>query len=352
MLLVAGLLFGSTLKAQNVLLSEDFELQSFYNKFDSVDVLPGNVLDTMWYRMDADYIPDASTTGTRPDGYFAIQPFSPVDRYPTIYGGTPPDSNTVIAANSWNNFGDDPQGLESNWMVTCNVKLGTHDTLFWKSAPFQTPRYCDGYEVLLSTTDNNDFSFTHVLFTASEMTGTPGTDPDTTYTDFTFSPASGFIHGFDGTYIDPAGTTAPVSHHGRLYPFSVPLDTYGNKNVFIAFHHNSHDDNLISFDDVMIRGDASNPNAGIEENHNVLGVAVYPNPASDYVQVNYILTADADAVISVYDVTGKLVSSQTNGTQSQGRHFAHINTSDLAKGFYTVNVKTATASSNTKLIVR
>ncbi|MGZ4035735.1 MAG: T9SS type A sorting domain-containing protein [Bacteroidia bacterium] len=36
----------------------------------------------------------------------------------------------------------------------------------------------------------------------------------------------------------------------------------------------------------------------------------------------------------------------------QGRHFAHINTSGLSAGFYTVSVKTQNAQSVTKLIVR
>jgi hypothetical protein len=350
-LFAAAMFAGTAVKAQTVILSEDFELNSFYNKLDSIDVLPGNVIDTMWYSMDADYIPDGSGAN-RPDGYFPLTPFSPVDQYPTIYGGTPPDSNTVIGANSWNNNGDGPAGLESNWLVTCNIKLGTADTLFWKSAPRQTPRYCDGYEVLLSTTDNNDFSFTNVLFTAAEMTGTPPSGIDTNYADYTFSPPSGFVHGLDGTYIDPAGTSN--AYEGRLRPFSVPLNAYANKNVFIAFHHNSHDDNLIEFDDVMVRGTPSNPNAGIDENNFSLGMSMYPNPVSSNatVNLNYTVATDANVDILIYDVAGKLVGKTEGGNQSRGRHFATINTDGLAKGFYTVKIATSAGQQSMKLIVK
>ncbi|MGZ4035919.1 MAG: hypothetical protein ACXVP4_13740, partial [Bacteroidia bacterium] len=149
-ILLAFLLTGtSIIKAQDTLIFEDFELNKFYAHKDSVDVLPGNTTDTMWYSCDMDMLADGSTTGTRPNGWFAIQPFSVVDQYQTIYGtpGTP-DTNTVLSANSWNNLGD-VSGAENNWLVTPSIKLGTHDTLFWKSAPFQTPRYLDGYEVLL-----------------------------------------------------------------------------------------------------------------------------------------------------------------------------------------------------------
>jgi len=351
--LFAALLTGTAVKAQTVILSEDFELNAFYNKLDSVDLLPGNVMDTMWYSVDEDYIPDASGSN-RPDGYFASNPFSAVDHYPTIYGGTPPDSNTVLAANSWNNNGDGAGGMESNWLVTCNIKLGAADTLFWKSAPRQTPRYVDGYEVLLSTTDNNDFSFTNVLFTAAEMNGSPATDPDTVYADYTFIPAGAFIHGQDGTYIDIASTGTAVSHAGRLRPFSVPLNAYANKNVFIAFHHNSHDDNLISFDDVMVRGTPSNPNAGIDETNFSLGMSMYPNPVSDNTTVNLNYTVSTDAVVNImiYDVAGKLVGKTEGGSQARGRHFATISTSGLAKGFYTVRIETTAGQQSMKLIVK
>ena len=103
----------------------------------------------------------------------------------------------------------------------------------------------------------------------------------------------------------------------------------------------------------MIRGTASNPSASVgDKTINPLGLSVFPNPASEDVQVNYVLASDAVVTINMYDLAGKLVSSVSNGTQMQGRHFAHINTSALAQGFYTVNVIAGNTSSNTKLIVR
>lgn len=366
MLLTALLLTGSFAKAQDTLLYEDFETIRFYdttlidcNVLGSIP--PGNVIDANWYSWDSDGLPDAHTGGgaVRPDGYYASYPFSPVDLYPTIYGGTPPDSNTVISAGSWTN---DP-GAEANWLITSNIKLGAHDTLFWKSAPLQTPRYLDGYQVLLSQTNNSDntsSAFSTVLFNAAEMTGTPfggSTGTSVTFSDFTFAATAtggptAFVHGQDGTYMDAAGTTAPISRRGQLRPFSVPLDAYANKNVFIAFYHNTHDDNAISFDDVMVRGTPSNPLAGIIEASNVLELNLFPNPATDNVQVNYNLTAETTVTINIYDVAGKLVASDSKGEQAQGRHFANINSSEFAKGFYTVKVVTSLGQSTSKLIVR
>ncbi len=351
-LFASFLLVGTAAIAQDTLLFEDFELANFYNNILVSGTPPlGVAADTSWYSWDSDATPDESG-GARPDGWFAIKPISTNDQYVTNYGTlAAPDTNTVIAANSWTNT----TTRESNWLITKNIILGAHDTLFWKSAPAQTPRYTDGYQVLLSTTTNADniTAFSNILFNAAEMTGTPGSD--STYSTFTFAatgtggPAA-FVHGLDGTYVDYAGTTAPISRRGRLRPFSVPLDAYANQNVFIAFLHNSMDDNLISLDDVMIRGTASS--AGVNESSNVLELAVFPNPASDNLQVNYNLTSGTNVTINVYDVTGKLISSVPNGYQAQGRYFAHINVGDLAKGFYTVNITTAIGSSTTKLLVK
>lgn len=343
-LLSMFLLTGTFVKAQDTLLFEDFELTRFYDTLlidaNVSGILPGSVTDDPnWYSVDSDGDTDGSG-GSRPDGWFALQPFSVVDQYETVYGGTPPDTNTVLGTNSWTTS----LLPQQNWLITSSVQLGSADTLFWKSAPRQTPRYLDGYQVRLSTTTNTDnFSnFSNILFDAAQMT-VLGTD--TTYSTYTFS--TGFVHGQDGTYIDYAGTSN--SHQGQLRQFSAPLNAYANQKVYIAFIGNSTDDNLISIDDVMIRGTLYN---SINENKNDLSLNLFPNPATDNVQVNYTLSSESMVTINLYDVTGKLVATESKGEQAQGRHFAHINTSDLAKGFYTVNVVTSFGASTSKLIVR
>lgn len=353
-LLACSLFLGTFIKAQDTLLFENFETTAFYTNLDSVDLLPGFTADSLWYSCDMDMIPDGSGSN-RANGWFPVRPFAKIDEYQTGYQDSNgnPDTNTAIGANSWNNNGDGSAGLESNWLVTPSVTLGTHDTLFWKSAPSQTPRYLDGYEVLLSTTTNEDVQFTHVLFTAAEMTGTP-TAGDTIFSNFTFAPAGAFVHGQDGTYIQtPASSTDPAkpSYSGQLRPFSVPLDTYANQIVYIAFHHNSHDDNLISLDDVMIRG-TLNPNIGIKEQSNNLDLNIFPNPAGENAQLNFELTAETNIIITVYDVTGQMVYSQNEGNLTHGRHFANINTSTLSKGFYSVTVKSNNGFSAVKMIVK
>jgi hypothetical protein len=323
-------------KAQDTLVYESFNFQSFFdNIIDDIVPPPGVTPDALWYSYDEDGLSDGSGTGTRPGGWFAVQPFSDMDTL----------DNAAIGANSWFTS----PAAASNWLISPSFTLRSNDTLFWRSAPSQTPRYLDGYKVYISTTTNDNLSFLGaggaLLFTAAEMTALGS---DTTFSTYSFS--SGFVHGQDGTYIDFATTSAPILHNGQLRPFNVPLTAYAGQTVFIAFHQDSFDDNLISIDDFMIRG--SSVAAGVEENTSEIGLNVFPNPSADQAQVSYNLSAETAVTISIFDVTGKLISSENKGTQAAGRHFSAINTAAMADGFYTVSVQTESSRSTTKMIVK
>jgi len=324
-------------KAQDTLAYESFNFQSFYDALVSDVVPPPGIMgDTQWYSYDRDGLSDGSGAG-RDGGWFPVQPFSPVDT----------TNNVAIGSNSW----FDSPGQAQNLLVTPSFTLGAHDTLFWKSAPSQTPRYLDGYQVLLSTTTNDDLAFTNVLFTAAEMTGLSSMGEDTVYSHFTFAPSGAFVHGQDGTYIDPVDMTgAHLLHAGQLQPQSVPLDAYAGQDIYIAFYHNSFDDNLISIDDFMIRG--QHGTLGINENKTDLSLNVYPNPATDQAQLNYNLSVESPVTITIYDIAGKVVSTEAKGTQAAGHHFTVINTAAMANGFYTIAVQTNNGRSTSKLIVK
>jgi hypothetical protein len=292
-----------------------------------------NTTDTNFYVLDGDGFGDANS---RPGAWYLTYAFADAD---LILPSS--DTNVVLSSSSW--FSS--PNVASNFFITKSVMLGSADTLFWKSAPFQTPRYLDGYRVLISTTDNSDASFTTTLFTAAEMTSILGTN-DSVFGGYTFS-TPGIVHGQDGMYIEDNADSSRF--RGVLRPFSVPLNAYANQNVFIAFHHNSDDDNLISIDDIMIRGTLP---SSIAENKYDLGLNVFPNPAVDNAQINYILSEETTVTITVSDITGKVISTESKGAQPQGRHFAFVNTAEMANGFYTVTVQTAYGQSTTKLMVK
>src|SRR4051812_20608942 len=190
-LFIASVLFvASHSNAQNVLLNQDFnDLGWDTTAIHFLGVDPstlGNATDTAWYSYDGDGYTDGHSSGTWGGAWLVSRPFAYADT--STAGGAP---NYAMVGDSW--FA--PAGIASNYLITPSVMLGAHDTLFWKSASYQTPRYLDGYEVLISTSDNSDISFSTLpaLFTAAEMININGTN-DSVFSGYDFS-TPGWIQG-------------------------------------------------------------------------------------------------------------------------------------------------------------
>ena len=93
------------------------------------------------------------------------------------------------------------------------------------------------------------------------------------------------------------------------------------------------------------------PALGVKEANNTFGLEVAPNPATDATTVTFTVKNTSDASITVIDMAGKVVATQTlsgvNGTQA-----VEINTSALNSGMYTVNVTANGTAVSQKLAVR
>jgi hypothetical protein len=74
------------------------------------------------------------------------------------------------------------------------------------------------------------------------------------------------------------------------------------------------------------------------------GLEIYPNPAGDF--TNIISLRDPVVEVKVYDVTGKLIQ---NIQSAGGQNSIRLNTTNLAKGIYVIQVKTTAAIYRQKL---
>lgn len=319
-------------KAQNdTLLYESFEFDmSTY----LVSTPSGTDNETNWVNFDLDGFADASGgTNARAPEWFQILGFADAD-----------SANVVMAANSWTS----PADKVSNWLMTPVIYINDDNaTLSWKSAPFQTPRYVDGYTLLISTRTNNETDFTDTLFTAAEFVSQSSSLPDSTYSRITFAPANAFIHGKDGSYIEYHGDSLRFT--GVLQPFSVSLAQYAGQHIFVAFVHNSTDDNLISIDDILVMGTAV---AAVNDVKADISLKLFPNPASGTVNISYTLTNASPVFFDMYDMNGKLVGTTANGLRPAGEHTASFNIDGVARGYYNVVVRTAEGNSVKKVMVK
>jgi hypothetical protein len=94
------------------------------------------------------------------------------------------------------------------------------------------------------------------------------------------------------------------------------------------------------------------PSLSVNENENVFGMGVYPNPANADANVTFSLNNAADVNITVTDLSGKVVYTNALGNVAAGTTEVSLNTSSLSNGVYMINVAANNAVSTEKLVIR
>jgi len=316
-----------TSNAQSTLLLEDFETGAP----DNFSLNPPTGADNFWINFDGDGLPDGSGSG-RPGEWFAGLGYDIMDT-----------NNTVAVSNSWTNDAATPI---QNWIMSPPITITDASyMLFWKSAPYQTPLYMDGYKVLVSTTSNLEASFTDTLASFAEYMSKIDPLPDSSYANYTFSP--GFVHGADGMYV--AYDNDSARFRGFLRPDSVSLAAYIGQTIYIGFVADSHDDNFLFLDDVMVYSPTAD---AIKENYaNNFSMQVFPNPAVQSARVNFTVDQYSKVVISILDMEGKLVKKFDRGQLMTGNHFADLDLSNVPQGNYFVQINSNAKTQASKLTV-
>lgn len=170
-----------------------------------------------WANLDLDANTDANAL---PQNWFIDYYLEP--------GQTNPDTSWVATSSSWFTNG----GKSDNWLILNPVSICSDQVhLQWKSAPRSAYSYMDGYKILVSTTDNNPASFTDTIAVFAED-----------------------IDGSGNFFSD--GTIHPEKHiyngMGILHEWHVTLQQYAGQQIYIAFVHDSEDDDLLYLDDILI----------------------------------------------------------------------------------------------------
>jgi hypothetical protein len=337
----AFLIAGISSNAQTVLLMQDFQgdLSIIQNTYPSV-----LSTDTDWYNYDEDGLADASPSG-RPGEWFLVYPWAIADSLT----GTG-DTNVCLAANSWTNNFSTPV---KNWLITSSVMIpstATSAVLKFKTAPYQTPLYLDGFTVRISTTTNDLAAFGAPVFTAAEYSDEGGAyinhgsdfanyvwdDP---YTPTADDGASDWIHGWDGSTLqmseleDNGGDSS--RWNGILTMNTVDLSSYIGQNIFVAIVHETHDDNLLAVDDISIEAITE-----VEGTNAVKGVKTYPNPSSNMITIDFAVENASPAIVKVTDMMGRVIYTTTLGFTNVGANKINLDISGYANGTYHVDIQT------------
>lgn len=299
---------------------------------------PGFTNDPNWYDWDQDGLPDASPQGNRPGEWFwQSGGFAVVD-----------SSDGCMASNSWTS---QPSTPVENYLILPAIQIiDGNASLHWKSASFQTPRYLDGYRVLISTSNNDLGAFSDTVFRAAEMTtwiNFPNPAPDTnSFSSYSFGPPGAWIQGQDGTFIEYDGDSSRF--RGVQKDTSISLAAYSGHTIYIAFEHFTYDDNLLSLDDIMVKG--TNPNGVAEISHDPMELYAFPNPANRNTVLNFTLSKASRTTVKITDMLGKEILTRQVAGMS-GKNLVPINVEGFSGGTYFYTVTAGTATSTGKFVV-
>ncbi|MCB0567446.1 MAG: T9SS type A sorting domain-containing protein [Phaeodactylibacter sp.] len=331
LLLVAAAFLPFALTAQmDTLLFEDFQDDIIGDVEGEVAIFPQGD-DTTWVNYDADYLQDAND---RPQNWYTSIDFAQ-GLQDSI---APTDTSIVLASSSW------LQGFlngNRNWLITPPITIrDAQASLHWKSAPYQGPRYADGYSVLISSGMNFPESFTDTVFRAKQMIpplpiGADDPEGNAFQVDsFLFAPENGYLHADGYTLpeyyiLDEPGDNLLI---GVLEPHSFDLAAYSGQTVYIAFVHDSDDDNLISIDDILVMGNLMSSTR--EPLAADIRLVTYPNPVDNLLNVLFRLETPVNVRTGLYNMDGKQVLSMASEGHLFGEQSLKLDLRRLPAGAY------------------
>lgn len=125
------------------------------------------------------------------------------------------------------------------------------------------------------------------------------------------------------------------------YPYAMYFGTYG-RGIFMDMKY------------VTDRDSTLYPILGVPEvvEANPTSVSVYPNPATAFTTIDINVGESGNAMVRVYDMSGRMVAEENYGMLTEGSHQKQLNCQRLRKGVYLVNVVCGKATTTTKLVVR
>jgi len=90
----------------------------------------------------------------------------------------------------------------------------------------------------------------------------------------------------------------------------------------------------------------------VEENEDVSGVVIYPNPTTDNLNINFVSKEDQNVTINVIGIDGALVFSENVTTKIGQSSRTMVDFANLAKGIYTVQLVGSNSSLTQRVVVQ
>jgi hypothetical protein len=323
--------------AADILLQHNFE--GNINPTDTMLVFPSGD-DSQWVNYDQDGEElFCVEVGETPGGWFWEGDLS--------FADPEQSNNSGLTSCSW--MAANVGAQSRNWLISPRLSIPDNNfRLFWKSLSILGPNYVDGYKVLVSETSNipEDGAFKDTLFIAAETLAHLASPTSLNVSDYIYSP--GYIHA--NAYTDTAyyfidNSFPKPFFHGKLEPHDVSLAEYAGKNIYVAFFHDTYDNERMQLDDIMV----SNATSAVHDLTAQAKIDLFPNPCTDLAYIQWQLESPQAIRVSVCSMDGKQFLEKYV-PESSVSHCA-LPVAGLPVGMYIVTVQTRQGRAS-KLLVK
>lgn len=90
---------------------------------------------------------------------------------------------------------------------------------------------------------------------------------------------------------------------------------------------------------------------GIEKPTEVESFSIYPNPTRGDFEIDYQITSNAEVIVNISDLSGRVLKSYELGTKVPGLYKFALNNTNLSNGIYLVNLKTASGIVSKRIVI-
>ncbi len=132
--------------------------------------------------------------------------------------------------------------------------------------------------------------------------------------------------------------TAPISSNSFIPSgiaewkngYAIIPNTYLTSSFRFKFIFTSKGGNNIYIDDINIQAQV-----GIEDNHKLSDLSIFPNPGNEVVNIKFGLNKQKKLTMRIYNVLGELIESSAS-IYSAGEQTINISTKNYPNGYYTI----------------
>lgn len=236
----------------------------------------------------------------------------------------------------------------SSSFPTANVSFGTSPYVYYKtpSTAWQMNGVVNGAGTVIAYSDLEDMLRFPTAYNSSYTDTWSATFVQATYTYYRTGSTTVTADGW-GTLTTPAGTFANVMrvHFVQTYQDSTYIQnmpfviTYQNDQYMWYLNGNHYP--VASVYTLTAASSTSqagyyldNVVSGIDESQALSSLSLYPNPATDQLNLSYTLADSREVVVSVFNADGSLVREMKQGQSAEGENIQRIFVGDLPDGIY------------------